>query len=149
MATDEGGSAVLRTDLATRCEPVMVRGNDILQRVQDVGNTFTTQLKECSQNLTRIRASFAGDHQVSSRLAQRHSSAHGSSAKVEVVQQVLLRKVLAIDRGQAATVSATVSRPPLPNMLLSANRECVMRSAVRYLACSKHQRNARQHCRVV
>ena len=109
MATDEGESAVLRTDLATRCEPAMVRGNDILQRVQEVGNSFTTQLKECSQNLTRIRASFAGDDQVSNNLEQRHPSAHGSSSKVEVVQQVLLRKVLAVDRGQAATVSATVS----------------------------------------
>lgn len=106
MPSDKRGSAVLESDLAARCKPVMTRGNDVLRRVQDVGSVFTTQLKECSQRLSEIRARSASHDESSSTIEKQQCSAQdGSSSRVEVVQQVLLRKVLAVDRGQAATVS--------------------------------------------
>ena len=96
-------------DLRARCEMDMARGNDILQRVQSAGNAFTTQLKECSQRLAEIRSRSASHDQSSDEIREHQSSAHGGpSSTVEAVQQVLLRKVLAIDRGQAATVSVLV-----------------------------------------
>ena len=95
---------MLRSHLATQCKTVMTRGNDILRRVQDVGSAFTTQLKQCSQLLSEIRSRSASHDQTSSTIEEQQLTA----SRVEVVQQVLLRKVLAVDRGQAATVSQLV-----------------------------------------
>jgi hypothetical protein len=111
MASNERGNSSLQSDLAARCRPVTARGNDVLRRVQDVGSVFTTQLKECSQHLSEIRSRSAPHDQASSITGkQQYSTNDGSSSRVEVVQQVLLRKVLAVDRGQAATVSQFVSQ---------------------------------------
>lgn len=106
MASDEEANAVLKTDLATRCGPIATRGNDILKRVQAVGNVFTAKLKECSQQLSDLRVAATRRNQACGTEDKERSSTHiGCSSRVEVVQQVLLRKVLAVDRGQAATVS--------------------------------------------
>ena len=98
------------TDLGAQCERGMARGNGILQRVQQVGDAFTTQLKECSRCLAEIRSRSTPHDQTSDENREHQSSAHDDpSSTVEAVQQVLLRKVLAVDRGQAATVSAPLS----------------------------------------
>ena len=121
-----GESARNKTDLATRCEPVMNRGSELLERVQVVGGVFTLKLRECSQQLTEMRgssktrptptagnASAAEPEKEQEQLQASSTSSSASSppsSTVEVVQQVLLRKVLAVDRGQAATVSHFVVR---------------------------------------
>ena len=121
-----GESARNKTDLATRCEPVMNRGSELLERVQVVGGVFTLKRREGSQQLTEMRgssktrptptASNASAAEPEKEQEQLQASSTSSSASsppsstVEVVQQVLLRKVLAVDRGQAATVSHFVVR---------------------------------------
>ena len=78
------------TAIAEACAPVLARGRELLQRVQVAGGIFTLHLRECSRALAEL---------------QQGGAAVKGEGKTGAVQQVLLRKVLAVDRGQAGTLA--------------------------------------------
>ena len=99
VAGNAGGQDVSVTNIAERCDPVMIRGRELLERVQVVGGLFTLKLRECSQLLTEMRNATPAEGGDKVQAAGR----------TVVVQQVMLRKVLAVDRGQAATLARSIN----------------------------------------
>ena len=81
-------------------EPALLRGTELLDRVQRVAATFTTCLRQTNLKIV-------GRAQPNSDDAK--DSGSGAGEKVQVVEQVLLRKILAINRGQCATLARSLT----------------------------------------
>ena len=93
-------SAGTETSIMAAGEPALLRGTELLDRVQRVAATFTDCLRQANLKIV-------GRAQLNSDDAK--DSGSGAGEKVQVVEQVLLRRILATNRGQASTLARSLN----------------------------------------